>query len=54
MKKLINYWKKDKKQQMSQSEERWLYLKQVIVSAVNDVIGHEQGRRRNDWFDDEC
>jgi hypothetical protein len=39
---------------MSQSEKRWQYVKQIIVSVVNDVIGHEQGRKRNDWFDDEC
>jgi hypothetical protein len=39
---------------MSQSEERWQYAKQIIVSVANDVIGHEQGWKRNDWFDDEC
>jgi hypothetical protein len=30
---------KNTEQQMSQSEERWQYVKQVIVSVVNDVIG---------------
>jgi hypothetical protein len=44
---------KDKEQQMSQSEGRWQYVKQVIVSVVYDVTGYEQGWRRNDWFDDE-
>jgi hypothetical protein len=44
---------KDKEQQMSWSEERWQYVKQVIVSVVNYVIGHEQEQRRNDWFDNE-
>jgi hypothetical protein len=39
---------------MSQSEERWQYAKQVIFSVANDVTGHEQGKRRNDCFDDEC
>jgi hypothetical protein len=44
----------DKTQQMSQSEEIWQYVKQIIVSVAKNVIGYEQGRKRNDWFGDEC
>jgi hypothetical protein len=35
-------------------EEEWQYIKNIILDAANDNIGHETRKPRNDWWDGRC
>jgi hypothetical protein len=43
------------KQQSNYNEEKWNFVKKKKVTiGCRRGHGHEQRKRRNDWFDEEC
>jgi hypothetical protein len=45
-------------QQNNQHEEtsaaKWQNIRKVVTKAASEVIGYEERKKRNDWYDEEC
>jgi len=36
------------------SDTKWENVKKVVTTIARKVVGYEERRRRNDWYDEEC
>jgi hypothetical protein len=36
------------------SEAKWENIKKVVTAVVSEVVGYEERKKRNGWFDKEC
>jgi hypothetical protein len=45
-------------QHNNQNEEigdtEWENVKKVVTMVASEVVGYEQRKKRNDWYDEEC
>jgi len=36
------------------SEDKWENTKKVVTTVVSEVVGYEDRKKRNGWYDEEC
>ena len=36
------------------SETKWQNIRKVVTMVANVVVGYEERKKRNDWYDEEC
>jgi hypothetical protein len=36
------------------SETKWENVKKAVTTVASEVVGYEERKKRNDWYDEEC
>jgi hypothetical protein len=35
-------------------EEEWTYIKEIIITSAQNIIGQKQNERNEEWYGQEC
>ena len=48
------YWKQENNQNEEISATNWEIIKKFVTSVAVEVVGWEERKKRNDWYNEEC